>query len=119
MARKSAPPSAAGSRSSVSSLSPLLLEPSTVLFEEAEVSLAAEPAEGRHLPVVHEGVAGAAGVVASVAHAAVVVAVLEHPGAEALVEETDLFEDLAPHRDAEERERRDRERLAVVRPGPL
>ena len=64
-------------------------------------------------------VAGAADLPALRAGAAAPVVVLEHPGAEALVERSHGLPGLPACGRAEEREHRDRERLAVVSPHPL
>src|SRR4029453_1570175 len=58
-------------RRGASSGAPLLLELPPVLREESEITPLAEPAEGRHLPVMHEAVPRAADFVAGRAHAAV------------------------------------------------
>src|SRR4029434_5380479 len=88
------------------------------LVEEAEFLRLAQTAEGRHLPVMDERIAGAPDLVARGAHAADVIPVLEHSDSELLIQGTDALVDRPPHPDAEERQRRDGERLAVVRAGP-
>ena len=60
-----------------------------VLAVDAQVLVVAEQLERRHLPVVHEAVPREADVETCRAHAPVVVVVLEHAGAEALVERPD------------------------------
>ena len=97
---------------------PLRLVLAPVLLVEREIRVLPEPAEGGVLPVMDEGVAGAADLPSLGTHAAAVVAVLEEPQPEALVERTGGREHLAPRRDAEEREHRDLEGLAVVAADP-
>src|SRR4030095_16120990 len=112
-ATKCAPRSRPGSaRARRGSGAPLLFELPPVLLVDPEILVAAEPPERRHLPVVHERVAGAQDLVARRGRAAVVVPVFEHPEAEAFVEKSDPVESLAAQRDAEECERGDLERLA-------